>query len=50
MKYYEEEAKELKELGEIPEHIKINEGEFFDEEEIDLEDAKQEDDLDIDQI
>ena len=28
LKYYEEEAKELKELGEIPEHIKINEGEF----------------------
>ena len=26
MKYYDEEAKELKELGEIPEHIKINEG------------------------
>ena len=50
MKYYEEEAKELKELGEIPEHVKINEGEFFDEEEIDLEDTKQEDDLDIDQI
>ena len=25
MKYYEEEAKELKELGEIPEHVKINE-------------------------
>ena len=28
MKYYDEEAKELKELGEIPEHIKINEGDF----------------------
>ena len=26
MKYYEEESRELKELGEIPEHIKINEG------------------------
>ena len=31
MKYYEEEARELKELQEIPEHVKINEGEFFDE-------------------
>jgi translation initiation factor IF-1 len=28
LKYYDEEAKELKELGEIPEHIKINEGDF----------------------
>ena len=32
LKYFDEEAKELKELGEIPEHVKINEGEFdFDE-------------------
>ena len=52
MKYYDEEAKELKELGEIPEHIKINEGDFdlegdgfqLDEEE------KEEDDLDIDNV
>jgi translation initiation factor 1A len=52
MKYYDEEAKELKELGEIPEYIKINEGDFelegdgfiMDEEE------KEEDDLDIDNV
>jgi hypothetical protein len=52
LKYYDEEAKELKELGEIPEHIKINEGDFdlegdgfqLDEEE------KEEDDLDIDNV
>ena len=51
MKYYEEEAKELKELGEIPEHVKINEGDFFDEEPIGLdENAKEEEELDIDQI
>ena len=32
LKYFDEEAKELKELGEIPEHVKINEGEYdFDE-------------------
>jgi hypothetical protein len=28
MKYYDEEAKELKELGELPEHVKINEGDY----------------------
>ena len=53
MKYYEEEAHELKELGEIPEHIKINEGDFFDEEggDMDLEEEKkEEDDLNIDTI
>ena len=49
LKYYEEEAKELKELGEIPEHIKINEGDFEDEE-FDLEEEKEEDDLDIDNV
>ena len=54
MKYYDEEAKELKELGEIPEHIKINEAEFFGEDdEFDFvagEEEKEEDDLDIDNI
>lgn len=54
MKYYDEEAKELKELGEIPEHIKINEAEFFDEEDgfdyVAGEEEKEEDDLDIDNI
>ena len=50
LKYYDEEAKELKELGEIPEHVKINEGEFdFDEEDGDgAEEGKEEDDNDID--
>ena len=50
MKYYEEEARELKELGEIPEHVKINEGEFFDEEDIDYDEDAKEEDLDIDNI
>lgn len=51
MKYYEEEAKELKELGEIPEHIKINEG-AFEEDGFDFgeEEEKEEDDLDIETI
>ena len=52
-KYYDEEAKELKELGEIPEHIKINEGDFdFEDEGFggDGEEEKEEDDLDIDNI
>ena len=43
LKYYDEEAKELKELGEIPEHVKINEGEFgeYDEDGDDgIEEAK----------
>ncbi len=53
LKYYDEEAKELKELGEIPEHVKINEGEFdFDGDEDDMggEEQKEEDELDIDNI
>jgi translation initiation factor 1A len=54
LKYYDEEAKELKELGEIPEHIKINEGDFFDEEDgieyVGAEEEKEEDELDIDTI
>ena len=54
MKYYDEEAKELKELGEIPEHIKINEGDFFEDEDgieyVGAEEEKDEDDLDIDTI
>ena len=53
MKYYDDEAKELKELGEIPEHIKINEGDFgFDDEDGEFvgEEGKEEDDLDIDNI
>ena len=51
LKYYEEEAKELKELGEIPEHLKLNEGEFdMDGEDGDFEEGKEEDDLDIDNI
>ena len=52
LKYYDEEAKELKELGEIPEHIKINEGEFdLDGEDGDFgEENKEEDELDIDNI
>ena len=49
LKYYDEEAKELKELGEIPEHVKINEGEF-DFEGSDGEEVKEEDELDIDNI
>lgn len=52
LKYYDEEAKELKELGEIPEHVKINEGGFdLDEPGYDDgEEEKEEDDLDIDMI
>ena len=51
LKYYDEEAKELKELGEIPEHVKINEGEFdFEEDDDGVEEQKEEDDLDIDNI
>ena len=52
LKYYDEEAKELKELGEIPEHIKINEGEFDLDggDEFDGEEAKEEDEFDIDNI
>ena len=54
LKYYDEEAKELKELGEIPEHVKINEGDFGFEDEgfnyVDGEEEKEEDDLDIDTV
>ena len=54
LKYYDEEAKELKELGEIPEHIKINEGDFGFEEDgfnyVDGEEEKEEDDLNIDTV
>ena len=54
MKYYDEEAKELKELGELPEHVKINEGDYDYEDGEDGEggeEAKQEDDdLNIDNI
>ena len=52
MKYYEVEAQELKELGEIPEHVKINEGDFFDEEDDGglEEEKKEEDDFNVDSI
>jgi translation initiation factor 1A len=53
LKYYDEEAKELKELGEIPEHVKINEGEFDldgDDDGFGAEEGKEEDELDIDNI
>jgi hypothetical protein len=50
LKYYDEEARELQELKEIPENVKINEG-GFDLEEGGLdEEEKEEDDLDIDLI
>ena len=54
MKYYDDEAKELKELGEIPEHIKINEGDFdFEGDGFDYvgaEEEKEEEDIDIETI
>ena len=52
LKFYDEEAKELKELGEIPEHVKINEGDFdFDQEgEYVGEEEKEEDDFDVDTV
>lgn len=54
MKYYDEEAKELKELGELPDHIKINEGGEFDldgeDDGFGGEEGKEEDELDIDNI
>lgn len=53
LKYYDEEAKELKELGEIPEHVKINEGTDFDEDGfnyVDDDEEEKEDDLDIDTV
>ena len=53
-KYYDDEAKELQELGEIPEHVKINEGDYdFDDEGFEMggnEEEKEEDDIDIDNI
>ena len=52
LKYFDEEARELKELGEIPESVKINEGAQFDDEEVAFgegEEEKQEE-LDIDNI
>lgn len=53
MKFYDDEAKELKELGELPEHFKINEGDFgFDDDDgIEyVEEGKEEEDFDIDNI
>ena len=52
LKYYDEEAKELKELGEIPEHVKINEGEFFEGEDEDFVagEEEKEEEIDIDNI
>ena len=51
LKYYDEESKELKELGELPEHIKINEGEFdFDGDDGAFEEAKEEEEFDINDI
>ena len=53
LKYYDEEAKELKELGEIPEHVKINEGSYdFEDDGFDYvgEEEKDDDDLDIETI
>ena len=53
-KYYDDEARELQELGEIPEHIKISEGQFDSDDEDGFgggqEEEKEEDDLDIDNI
>ena len=52
LKYFDEEARELKELGEIPESVKINEGAQFDDEDVafgDGEEEKQEE-FDIDNI
>ena len=51
LKYYDEESKELKELGELPDHIKINEGEFdFDGDDGAFEEAKEEEEFDINDI
>ncbi len=57
MKYFDYEAKELKELGELPDNVKINEGDFDFGEEGDYaggsgsdEDEEEKDDLDIDNI
>ena len=49
LKFYDEEAKELKELGEIPEHIKINEGDFgFEEDGFEYVEGEEEKDGDLD--
>lgn len=54
LKYYDEEAKELKELGEIPEHVKINEGNLdFDEDGFnyaDDDEEEKEEDINIDNV
>jgi len=52
LKFYDEEAKELKELGEIPEHVKINEGDFDFEDDGEYvgEEEKEEDDFDVDTV
>lgn len=54
LKYYDEEAKELKELGEIPEHVKINEGNLdFDEDGYnygDDDEEEKEEDINIDTV
>lgn len=54
LKYYDEEAKELKELGEIPEHVKINEGNLdFDEDGFnygDDDEEEKEEDINIDTV
>ena len=50
LKYYDEEAKELKELGELPEHVKINEPGEFELGDDGDEECKEEDDLDIDLV
>jgi hypothetical protein len=53
LKYYEDEAKELQELGEIPEHIKINEGGDLDYEGEGMEfggEEEKEEDLDVDLV
>lgn len=52
LKFYDEEAKELKELGEIPEHVKINEGDFDFEDDGEFvgEEEKEEDDFDVDNV
>ena len=51
-KFYDEEAKELKELGEIPEHVKINEGGFDLDDDGDLMDDEEnkEDEINVDDI
>jgi hypothetical protein len=53
LKYYEEEARELQELGEIPEHIKINEGGDIEYEGEGMEmggEEEKEEELDIDVV